>query len=462
MPESRCPRKSIDDLRRPSESRYLRPRRTRVVALVALTVCLGAHPAAQTIEQVTFDEAVRRAVASHPTLQQAAAGILRAEAVLQQVRSRSLPSVDATFTTNVIDPVTRFSGASINPRTQTVTSAAVSVPLLSPVRWAERHQAEDGVLVSHRVEDEARRAVATAAGEAYLAIITQRRLLDLSARARDNARSHYEFANQRYEGGVGSRLNALRAQQELSSNEARVEEARLAIRRAQEALGVLVATSGPVDAAGEPVFSVPPAGTEGTLRNLSASGVTAPMVEGDEVSQRADVLLLAQRQLAAERVAHDSWKAFLPSVSALFSPTLLAPAGLFANARSWRASILFSVPLLDSGQRRGQARERQALVDVARAQRLNLERQAAAEIRTAREAVAATQRARDHARAAAAQADEVVRITDVAFREGATTNLEVIDAQRGARDAETAAAIAEDAVRRAQLELLVATGQFPR
>ena len=49
----------------------------------------------------------------------------------------------------------------------------------------------------------------------------------------------------------------------------------------------------------------------------------------------------------------------------------------------------------------------------------------------------------------------------MAFREGATTNIEVIDAQRRARDAETTAAIAEDAVRRARLELLVATGRFP-
>jgi outer membrane protein TolC len=56
----------------------------------------------------------------------------------------------------------------------------------------------------------------------------------------------------------------------------------------------------------------------------------------------------------------------------------------------------------------------------------------------------------------------VLRITDVAFREGATTNIEVIDAQRGARDADTTAATAEDAVRRAQLELLVATGLFPQ
>jgi len=38
----------------------------------------------------------------------------------------------------------------------------------------------------------------------------------------------------------------------------------------------------------------------------------------------------------------------------------------------------------------------------------------------------------------------------------------VIDAQRRARDAETGVAIAEHVLRRARLELLVATGQFPR
>ena len=48
------------------------------------------------------------------------------------------------------------------------------------------------------------------------------------------------------------------------------------------------------------------------------------------------------------------------------------------------------------------------------------------------------------------------------FEVGATTNIEVIDAQRSARDAESTAAQAEDAVRRAKLELLVALGRFPR
>jgi outer membrane protein TolC len=121
-----------------------------------------------------------------------------------------------------------------------------------------------------------------------------------------------------------------------------------------------------------------------------------------------------------------------------------------------------TVPLFDGGSRTGLMRERAALLDSVRAERAGLERVVSSEVRTAREAVAANERAAERARAAAAQAAEVVRITDIAFREGATTNIEVIDAQRRARDAETAAAIAEDALRRARLELLIATGQFPR
>jgi outer membrane protein len=426
--------------------RLVTARRLRSGLALALLIVAGAAPAAaQQMERVTFEEAVRRAVTSHPTVQQAAAGVRRAESIAQQVRARSLPSLDASFSTNVIDPVTEFSGSSITPRTQTLSTAGLTVPLLAPVSRAERNQAADQVLVSQRSTDEARRLIALATGRAYLAIIAQRRVVELNERARDHARAHYDYAQQRFEGGLGSRLNALRAQQELSSNEARVEEARLGVRRAQEALGVLVAADGPVDAAGEPVFELPPAG-----------GADAELVQ-----RRQDVQVIAARQAAAERVAADSWKSALPTATALFTPQLLAPSGLFANSASWRATVLFGVSLFDSGQRKGQAREREALVDLVRAERADAERQAASEIRAAREAVSATERALEHARRAAQQANDVVQITDVAFREGATTNIEVIDAQRRARDAETAAVIAEDAVRQARLELLVASGRFP-
>jgi outer membrane protein TolC len=428
-------------------------RRLLIFALaVAVIGAAGLQPrpaAAQTIEAITFDEAIRRATTANPGIQQAAAGILRAEAILQQVRSRSLPALDATFTTNIIDPVTEFAGSSINPRTQTTTAATFSAPILAPVRWAERAQAADQVLVAESGAADVRRQVALATAGAYLGIIAQRRVLELNERSRDNANAHYEYANQRFQGGLGSRLNMLRAQQELSAVEARVEDALLAIRRAQEALGVLVASDGPIDAAAEPEFPVP-----GEL--AQAGG------EPSLAAARVDLRLVAAREAAATRVLNDSWREYLPSVTALFQPQVLAPSGLFAQSRSWRASVVFSVPVFEFGQRAGLKRERQALLTTVQREREAVARQATAEIRTAREAVRLTERALERARTAAAQAGEVLQITDVAFRAGATTNIEVVDAQRRARDAETTAVIAEDAVRRARLDLLVATGRFPQ
>jgi outer membrane protein TolC len=120
-----------------------------------------------------------------------------------------------------------------------------------------------------------------------------------------------------------------------------------------------------------------------------------------------------------------------------------------------------SVPLFDAGQRRGQRLERQAAVDVARASYAGAFTSARSEVRAAREAIASAERGLASARAAADQAQQVVNIVNVSFRAGAITNIEVIDAERRARDADTAAAVAEDALRRARLELLTALGQFP-
>jgi outer membrane protein TolC len=412
---------------------------------VLATVTAGAL-SAQTVERLSFDEAVRRAIASNPTVQQAAADILQAEAVALQVRSQSLPTIAAAVATNVIDPITRFSGSAISPRTQAVTTADMFLPLVVPARWAEWGHAQDQVLVSQRGADDARRQIGVATGEAYLAIIAAQQVLELNERARDTARAHFEYANQRFQGGIGSRLNAVRAEQEVSSDERVVEEARLLVRRAQETLGVLVAADGPIEVTGEPTFELPPS--------------TVP--DADLIASRADVRLIQSRVSAAQRRAADSWKEYLPSATALFTPQVLSPAGLFANSRSWRAAVLFAVPVFDGGQRRGQARERQALVDVARSERTEVERQASSEVRIAREAVAAFERALAYAQRAADQANEVVRITNIAFMEGANTNIELIDAQREARDAETAVAIAAHGVRRARLELLAATGRFPQ
>ena len=99
-------------------------------------------------------------------------------------------------------------------------------------------------------------------------------------------------------------------------------------------------------------------------------------------------------------------------------------------------------------------------LDQSKIQMTALQIQARSEVRLAQETLRSRERTAVLARRAADEANEVLRITTAAFEVGATTNLEVIDAQRSDLDAKTAAEAADNAVQRAKLDLLVALGRF--
>ena len=107
-------------------------------------------------------------------------------------------------------------------------------------------------------------------------------------------------------------------------------------------------------------------------------------------------------------------------------------------------------------------RQREATLQASTFSLEQVQIRARSEVRIARAAVEAQERALARVRQAAQHANEVLKITIVAFDAGSTTNIEVIDAQRSVRDLETIVAQGEDAVRQSRLELLVALGRFPR
>jgi outer membrane protein TolC len=153
----------------------------------------------------------------------------------------------------------------------------------------------------------------------------------------------------------------------------------------------------------------------------------------------------------------DRW----PSLDAIFVPQTIQPAAFFSAANSWRFLLQAAIPVFDSGQRSSLRTQRRAALDVAQANLDGALTQASSQVRAAREAVASGERSLASAQAAADQGQQVVNIVNVSFRAGAATNIEVIDAERSARDADTAVAVAEDTLRRARLDLLLALGRFP-
>jgi outer membrane protein TolC len=414
-------------------------------ALAAVVVSCGAAlpvSAQAAVEAVGFDEAVGRALEHNHDVALAASAIVNAEALLGKARAVILPTVELWANEAWIDDARGFEDITTQPRRQFAAGGTVVVPVLAASEWARKAQAADQVTVARLGAAEVRRQVAVATAQAYLAVIAARRQVEVDERARDNARAQYEYANTRFEGGAGSRLDALRAADVLSTNEVLVERSRLALELSQEGLGVLMASDGRVDAAEEPVFEVP-------AENEDA-----------DLSARADLRLLAGERDAADRVLRDSWKDWLPDVVASFDPLYVDPAGAFQEANTWRAVLGARFPIYLGGERAADRRMREAALDAAETELDRGELLARAEVRSARAAIEAADRGLVHARAAADDANEVLRITEKAFRAGARTNIELVDAQRRARDAETAVARAEDILRRAKLDLQVALGLF--
>jgi HAE1 family hydrophobic/amphiphilic exporter-1 len=401
--------------------------------------------AAVTPPAVTFDEAVAAAVDNNLTVQITATNILRAEALLQQVRAATMPLVNASVINSTLDAARGFSGNVVQPQNQWTLTATAGMPVLAAARWAARAQQADRVEIERLNTADVRRQIAVSAATAYLAVINQQRLVEVQLRSLETARAQLDYNQKRLEGGIGSRLNQLRAAQIASTEEGLVEIFRLNVERAREALGVLINADGPRDAAGEPAFEIPVIG--------------APE---EWLPARTDYRLFTAERALSERIVRESARDWWPTATVSFDPAYVTPAGLFQPSGTWRLTVNVAQPVYDGGLRSGLRREREANLRTSELSLEQLALQARAEVRTARAAVEFQERALASARVAADAANEVLKITIIAFDAGASTNIEVIDAQRSARDLETAVAQAEDRVRQARLDLLVALGRFPR
>lgn len=414
----------------------------------ALTLAAAAAAAAvqepAPVERVGFEDAVKRALDHHPTVGQAVQAIQRAQALLDQSRAVFRPLVTGVADETILDAARGFGDSVVQPQKQARVSATISMPLLAASSWAAAGHAGDQVQIARISAEDARRQVAFTAAEAYLAVLTAQHQRGIASRNRDTAQALADYARTRLEAGQGSRLNYVRAAQELATSEGLVHFAALAVEQAQEALGVAIFADGPVDADGDPEIAAP----------------APPAEDAALVQRRPDVRLFTAQAEVAQRVVSDNWKSWLPTASFSFTPQYVSPKGLFEPARTWAALFQLQIPVFD-----GTLGSTRKLViadrETARLRLQAAQTEARSEVRAARDAVARHEQIAAATREAAANAGEALRITELAYRAGATTNIEVVQAQQAARNTEIQAALAADRLLQARLDLLVALGQFP-
>jgi outer membrane protein TolC len=429
---------------------------TRWLLVLPLLALLDSRSAAAEpesgLERISLTQAVQRAWQQSPAALLAQQDVELSAAQVAKVRAQALPTLVAGGTYTRIDDDRRIGDQVFVPANQLGANLTLSAPLVAPQRWAAWALASDDQRTAKLDALELRRQVALRVAHAYLAVLSAQRVVEVSVRAVDIAQAHYAHARKRLGGGVGSQLDEVRAEQLWREEAGRLLRARAELLRSQGSLGALLGENRPMDAADPPELpAVASDSSETTLAEL----------HGQLQALRADVVAQSARLRAAERAVNLRFVDYLPTLSGTFMPMYQDPASLVQPPLAWQAQLQLTIPIFDGGLRYGELRDRRARRAVAQLHLQDLVQQGRVELQVGLGVLGHSQRALSEARSAQALARRAVDIAALSYRMGAATNLELLDAQRRAHDAETAAVLAEDEVRRVQVDLLAATGRFP-
>jgi outer membrane protein TolC len=244
---------------------------------------------------------------------------------------------------------------------------------------------------------------------------------------------------------VGTGLDVVRAEQDVSSARAAIVSGDELLRKAREALGLALGLPEQV----------------GVSRAIHIDEVaaeaerTCPRVK--DLAERTDILAAQKKLEVTERNVANVERAFLPTLNAqstLSSTT--ADLGNTTPRTTWNVTAVLSIPIWDGGARYGALGNARALRDQSGFQLESARRTATIAVTQARRSVTVAESALDVAQQARQQAAEVDRLTQTAYRAGQGTSLELVVAASALRSAEITLALREFDVVNARLQALFA------
>lgn len=251
----------------------------------------------------------------------------------------------------------------------------------------------------------------------FYTVLGERELLEVARQRHARAREQFALARARVQGGATVQSDSLQVLLELQRAEAEVlnREASLTVARLQ--LGRRMGSGGPVDAA--PLVDAPPAELPMALDDAVRLAVSqGPAWRQARASERASA--------AALRVERAD---YLPTV-ALTAAITANDTRFFPTATTRRSvGVNLSWPLWDGGQRELAIERAESTRDVARAISADLERSARRDVTEAYTAHQVARRTLQLATSSVTVATEILRVQQARYQAGASTVLELLDAQ---------------------------------
>ena len=396
-----------------------------MIAALALALQVATAPVPDSLPVVTLGEALARSARLDPNYVAALGQVDNAEWGRRAARfAFILPSVTAT------SDITKNSTPSFNvgtgqPQSTSVTARLTAqYELFSLRKIAELSRSGAEVELARAEEVQARFASAVLTESDYYAVLAGREFARSAADRVRRAEEGLALARARVASGAAVQSDSLQFVLELSRARVDLLRQNTAFRIAQLDLGRRIGAETAVDAA--------------PLDTAAAPELSVPLDEALRLALEQGPAYRAAR--AAERSSAAALRArrgeYFPTLNLSGSHSRF-DSEFFPNARNVSSVTLgLTFPLWNNGQREIGITQARVSRDVARAIRADLERGARADVTEAYEAYGTARATVALSETGLAVARENFRVQESRYRAGATTILDLLDAQVSLTQAE--------------------------
>ena len=366
-----------------------------------------------------LDDLVARAERSNNELQVAAANVARARALLRATDAARLPEIDASAGAQRVGGIVNGAGGPARSLYAVGADLSYEVDLFGRLAGASRAaaldaQASQGLLQSTRLLVEADVA------RTYLALRALDAERGLVRATVGTYRETLELTERRWRAGDVAELDVARVAAEVAATESEALALDRSRAELEHALAVLLGE-------GPSGFSLPP-GDWSTELPLIPAGVPATVL-----TRRPDVSAALQQMLAAQTRVGVAKAAWFPSVALTASAGYASPdlSDVFKwSSRAWGIGALAALPIFDGGRRKAGIEAAGADLDGAIAR---YREQVLVAFKDVEDALASlrllAEQSEAQARAVSA-ASRSTALSNVRYRTGYVSQLDLLDALR--------------------------------
>ncbi|MFN2603964.1 MAG: TolC family protein [Gemmatimonadaceae bacterium] len=386
-----------------------------------------AQSITEAIPVVTLTDARRRAELVNPEAVAARARIETADWQHRAAVTNLLtPNLSTTVNyTHFSEPFFNFGTGSISPNSASATFDA-RYTLLGAGKFGDLKSSRASIQSAEATETATRFRTGLETDAAYFSVLANHDLAKVAADRLKRAEEQLGIARVRVQAGEAIASDSLQLLLEVSRARLGILSNDSAVVASRLRLGRLIGLSGPADAAPVDTAKPPalPMTEEAAIAEMRSRG---PDIQASRAEERnASALLSTQREQ------------YLPSL------TIGATSGrydsrLFPSALK-RSQLVFgmTVPIWNGGTRELAVARARADRDIARATRADLERGAAQVMAEAYHGYVTARGGIDLALIGVAAATENYRVQQARYREGATTILDLLEAQVALSEAQAA------------------------